>query len=376
MLWVREDEMATVKVVGKKYTGVARIRLGGRIVFEKTKIFDSRGKAYAWAENRELVAREEKPWLGARREAASVSASIDKYIAELEAMDRISADKKYLLRRLGRRDIGSIPMSDVDNATVFSFLQRMTIDEQREPSTTKKYFSYFRTFMRYARTAWSMEVLDDSSFSDIAYTATDSGLISEGKRINRRPLVREIAAMFDFWDATKSRGLRIVPMKTILMFEIMSTRRISEIVTLRWDDYEPERKRILVRNLKDPRRRVVNEWSVLPDEAIEIIERMPRSHEFIFPFKTRTIQTSFDRARYVVGAPDLRGHDLRHEGISRLFELGLGVEKVSLVSLHKRWETLQRYTHLSDVGIVDKWNEFNWRERLETFYPHSLPATA
>ena len=43
---------------------------------------------------------------------------------------------------------------------------------------------------------------------------------------------------------------------------------------------------------------------------------------------------------------DLHFHDLRHEGTSRLFEAGFSIEQVALVTGHKDWKMLRRYTHL------------------------------
>jgi site-specific recombinase XerD len=37
---------------------------------------------------------------------------------------------------------------------------------------------------------------------------------------------------------------------------------------------------------------------------------------------------------------------LRHEGTSRLFEAGFPIEKVAMVTGHKDWRMLRRYTNL------------------------------
>lgn len=47
-------------------------------------------------------------------------------------------------------------------------------------------------------------------------------------------------------------------------------------------------------------------------------------------------------------------HDLRHEGISRLFELGFQIPEVALVSGHTEWRTLKRYTHVKPQSLVAK----------------------
>ncbi|WP_244133623.1 tyrosine-type recombinase/integrase [Burkholderia gladioli] len=43
-------------------------------------------------------------------------------------------------------------------------------------------------------------------------------------------------------------------------------------------------------------------------------------------------------------------HDLRHEGASRLFEMGLNIPHVAAVTGHRSWSSLKRYTHLRHVG--------------------------
>jgi len=55
---------------------------------------------------------------------------------------------------------------------------------------------------------------------------------------------------------------------------------------------------------------------------------------------------------------DLRFHDLRHEGISRLFEMGWTIPQVATVSGHRSWKILKRYSHLRQSG--DKYANWKW----------------
>lgn len=48
---------------------------------------------------------------------------------------------------------------------------------------------------------------------------------------------------------------------------------------------------------------------------------------------------------------DLHFHDLRDEGTSRLFEAGFSIEHVALVTGHKDWKMLRRYTYLKPEGL-------------------------
>jgi integrase len=81
--------------------------------------------------------------------------------------------------------------------------------------------------------------------------------------------------------------------------------------------------------MKHPGEKIGNDtWVDLPDEAIEVIESMPKTKPEIFPYSPDAITANFTRACKLLGIEDLRFHDLRHEGISRLFEMGWNIPKV------------------------------------------------
>ena len=63
---------------------------------------------------------------------------------------------------------------------------------------------------------------------------------------------------------------------------------------------------------------------------------------------------AWERARQRGGIDDLRFHDLRHEAISRFFEMGLSIPEVALISGHKDYRMLARYTHLRAEDLVKR----------------------
>ncbi|WP_300183149.1 tyrosine-type recombinase/integrase [Bradyrhizobium sp.] len=66
----------------------------------------------------------------------------------------------------------------------------------------------------------------------------------------------------------------------------------------------------------------------------------------IFPYNGRSIGAAFRRQCNDLKTGDLHFHDLRHEGTSRLLEAGFSIEQVALVTGHKDWKMLRRYTHI------------------------------
>ena len=55
-----------------------------------------------------------------------------------------------------------------------------------------------------------------------------------------------------------------------------------------------------------------------------------------------------------MGIENLYIHDLRHEAISRLFEMGLSIPEVALISGHRDPRMLFRYTHLRAEDVAEK----------------------
>jgi integrase len=119
--------------------------------------------------------------------------------------------------------------------------------------------------------------------------------------------------------------------------------------------------------MKHPGEKIGNDtWCDLPDPAVDIVKTMPRTDERIFPYSTDAISAAFTRASLLLGIntedmPDkerLHFHDLRHDGVSRLFEMGLNIPHVAAASGHRSWTSLKRYTHLRQTG--DKYTKWKW----------------
>jgi integrase len=145
----------------------------------------------------------------------------------------------------------------------------------------------------------------------------------------------------------------------VIAFAIFSTRRQDEICRIVWSDLDEEGSRVLVRDMKDPDKKEGNDvWCELPPDAMNIIKSMPRVSDQIFPYNADAVSAAFTRACSFLGIPDLRFHDLRHDGISRLFEMGKNIPQAACVSGHRSWSSLQRYTHIRQTG--DKYAGWEW----------------
>lgn len=75
------------------------------------------------------------------------------------------------------------------------------------------------------------------------------------------------------------------------------------------------------------------------------MQRQPKTDPCIFPCNRSSVGAAFIRMCKAPAIEDLRFHDLRHEGISRLFEAGYQIQEVAMVFGHKSWGSLRRYTN-------------------------------
>jgi integrase len=148
-------------------------------------------------------------------------------------------------------------------------------------------------------------------------------------------------------------------MGRVIRFAIATAMRQDEIFRIEWPDVDLRRKVVTVRDRKDPRRKDGNDqrvpllnltgfdaWTVVLEQKI-----VTRGVGRVFPHHSESAGTAFRRGCRELGIEDLHFHDLRHEATSRLFEAGLTIE-VALVTGHKDWRMLRRYTHLKPEDLL------------------------
>jgi integrase len=211
-----------------------------------------------------------------------------------------------------------------------------------------------------AKPAWGYE-LDQKAIKDAQTVLRHLGTISKSHQRDRRPTFDEMSRLVAHFRAVHTSRPRSNPMHKIIVFAMFSTRRQEEITRITWDDFDLDGKRVLVRDMKNPGQKIGNDiWCELPDRAIDVIKAMPKTSHRIFPYGTDAITTAFTRACQFLAIDDLHFHDLRHEGVSRLFEIGKTIPQAASISGHRSWASLQRYAHLRQTS--DKWARWSGLE--------------
>jgi integrase len=338
------------------YTAQIVIKKDGKIVHREAETFDRKQAANAWVVKREAELK--RPGGLERKEDPPLSAVIDRYIAESKNV--VLGTKAQVLRTIKNSDLGEVKCSDITSRILLSFAKELT--QAVEPQTCANYFSHLSNIFTVARPAWGYP-LSRQEFDDAVTVLKKLGLIRKGTERDRRPTLEELNRLMEHFGRIRDHRPSSIPMQKIIAFALLSTRRQEEITLLRWEDLDGDR--VLVRDMKHPGdKKGNNVYCELPTEALVIIQSMLRAAERIFPYSTYAISAAFTRACQFLGIKDLRFHDLRHEGISRLFEMGRTIPQVANVSGHRSWTSLKRYTHIRQTG--DKYKDWKWLANMSS----------
>lgn len=328
---------------GLAYMAKIILKHQSQVIHRETRTFETHRAAKDWLRDRE--AELSRPGMIDRENAsATLGDAIQRYISETRR--QIGRTKAQVLATIQRHPIAKKPCQRVTAQDIVDFATE--IRTGRTPATVGNYLSHLQAVFAIARPAWGYQIDADQMRQALTVTRR-LGLAGKSTERDRRPTVDEIDRLAAYF---QGRAAQSMPMDKVMWFALFSTRRQEEITRIRWADLDGNR--VLVRDMKNPGQKQGNHvWCDLPPEAIAVIDQMPRRSEEIFPFHPDTISANFTRATRFLGIDDLRFHDLRHEGISRLFEMGWTIPQVASVSGHRSWQSLKRYTHIRQSG--DRW---------------------
>jgi integrase len=148
-------------------------------------------------------------------------------------------------------------------------------------------------------------------------------------------------------------GARNHLLRPVVSFAVQTGMRRGEILGARWQDVNWDTSTLYIPVTKNGEPRTIP----LTFEAKRVIADVwwaYRGDDRIFPLTAEAVKLSWKRLTKRAGITDLHFHDLRHEAVSRFFELGLTVPEVALISGHRDPRMLFRYTHLRAEDVAKK----------------------
>lgn len=162
---------------------------------------------------------------------------------------------------------------------------------------------------------------------------------------------RERILMFEeerrLLDACTGRREHLRP---IVIAALETGMRRGELLKLKWNDIDFERRIILVRafNTKTMRAREVGMSSRLCVELELVWQASNKDPEKLVFGISDNVQTSFGGARLAAGLPDVRFHDLRHTYATRLISCHMPSFEVGRLLGHTQANTTYRYVNANE----------------------------
>jgi len=346
------------------YTAQIRLFRDGAQVYQESQTFARKQAAQAWVRKREAELDQPGAIERANRKGATIKEMIDRYVIEMEKVRALGKTKLGTLKAISESYLGKLNDQDINSQLLVEYaLWRMGEEGGNiKPQTAGNDLAHLGAVLSIARPAWGYEV-DPHAMADARRVLKKLGYNMRSRERDRRPTLDELDKLLKHFQGIQAYRPTSINMLKVTAFALFSTRRQEEITRIQWADLDEVGHRVLVRDMKNPGQKIGNDvWCHLPPEAWAILQTMPKVLSEIFPYSAESISTSWTRACKFLDIEDLHFHDLRHEGVSRLFEMDWDIPRVASVSGHRDWNSMRRYTHLRGRG--DIYANWEWFEKV------------
>ena len=323
--------MATYRKRNGKWQAIVRHKDIGT----RARSFHTKQAAIKWAvgEERKLT----EGVMGVLKPSdATLGQLLQRYVAEVLPAKRGAATEGQRLQRLIRDPVSSLKASQLTSQAIAAFRDRRLLDGRR---TCHYDLILIRHCLKIAMNEWGL-MLSSNPVDRVKMPP-----LSPAR--NRRLEDGEFEQLEEA--AKQTKNPHIWP---VIVFAIETGMRRGEILGLRWEHVDLDRRIAFLPLTKNGSSREVP----LSTKAAQVLARQRQRNDTPSPFPVTPngFRLAWDRLRNRAGLSDLRFHDLRHEAISRFFELGLNIPEVAVISGHKDPRMLFRYTHLRAVDLVNR----------------------
>ena len=303
----------------------ARVRKANQSI---TKTFINKVDAERWAKQIEVEIQKGSYTNLMLAERTTFAEIIERYIAEVLPTMRGGKADYIRLKALARRPIAKLNMISLTPQKIAQHRDERL--KEIAPATVIRELSYFSSIITYARKEWGININNPVS------------LVSKPKNPQGRSRILDATETKALFEALKPTGRRSIWMLPLVKLALETAMRRSELLGLRWEHIDLERRTLFLQLTKNGTSRTVP----LSTHAIQILTDMPRNLDGrVFPVTHEVVSQAFNRARRQARVQDVRFHDLRHMAITRLAEKLPNLIELSAVSGHKSLAMLKRYYH-------------------------------
>lgn len=325
--------MATIRKRNGKYQVQIR-RLGSAAV---SKTFSSKIDAEAWARRMELHADDGMlPSSLKLLDQYTVRNVLERYMREITIHKKGAEVEKFIIKGFLKSSLADLTFKKIATSH-FSEYRDQRIKKVK-PGTVNREFQIIKHAFDLAEREWGIPL----KANPLAKLKKLKVKNARSRRLSKEEYDLLIRGL------EQTRNARIRP---FIDFAIETGMRRGEMLNMRWDDIDFNKRTLFIEITKNGESRTIP----LSSRAIDILKALQNSdNSSVFNLTQAMISKAWKRLVKRAGIIDLHFHDLRHEAISRFFEKGLSIAEVALISGHKDFRMLFRYTHMKAEEVALK----------------------
>ncbi|MEY9462205.1 integrase [Bradyrhizobium ottawaense] len=325
--------MPTIRKRGQ--TWQAQVRRAGYPALSKS--FSTRADAASWARDKERsIDRVELPPDIKELKRLTVADVLKRYEKEITPRKRGAIFERSRIRQMVAHRMSQTSLSSLSGTTVAQYRDdRLKVVK---PPSVRRELVILRHVFEVARREWGLPINDNPCRRIL--------MPRDGLPRERRLCGGDERQLFDAISKRSAWYLR-----PFLILLVETGMRRGELLSIRWRDVDFTGSTVQILKTKNGHPRRIP----LTPTAQRTLEAIPRrGTDKVFPITANAIRLAWERLRVRAGLRDLHLHDLRHEAVSRFFEMGLSVPEVALISGHREPRMLSRYTHLQPELVARK----------------------
>ena len=312
----------------------ARVRKASQTI---TKTFIHKVDAERWARQVEVEIQKGGYTNLVLAERTTFAEIIERYVTEVLPTLRGGKADSIRLKALARRPIAKLNIVALTPQKIAQHRDERL--KEIAPATVIRELSYFSSIINHARREWGIHINNPVA------------LVAKPKSTQGRTRIMDTTETNALFEALRPVGRKSIWMLPLVRLALETAMRRSELLGLRWEHVDIEKRTIFLQLTKNGTSRTVP----LSTHAIQILTEIPRMIDGrVFPITHEVVSQAFNRARKQAGVEDIRFHDLRHMAITRLAEKLPNLIELSAVSGHKSLAMLKRYYHPNPELLAEK----------------------
>lgn len=352
--------MATIRKKGPRQWHVQVRRRGYP---RQTATFETRAKADEWAAKVESEMRSGTfRDLGAA-ERMTMAEAFAKYRDEVATEHKGASVERLRLNRFIQDKISGYSLATCSREVVGDYIKRRL--EEVSSGTVRREIDLLSQVFTSAIMDWHIP-LPENPVHHVRRPAPSRQRDRRLKRHEEEAIASTLTGGGRSENGTFSKGTRNPWIQPLFELSIETAARRSELLRATWSDVRLQERHIFLSDSKNglPRRIMLNA------KAVAVLERLwgmhqarvneageagkPYADERVFKVSDNAVKKAWARARASAEVPDIRWHDLRHEGTSRAAAKLSNVLELAAFTGHKDLRSVQRYYQPDSVDIAAK----------------------